>query len=244
MFLKDLCCAGKTLMNFFGHAVIARRKEAARGSAEPHLASAIRAEFVLGAMLPDFASMLRVRPPRVSNSVLEEGVRFHHATDDAFHGSEWFLEFSHQASSFLAARGLSRGSARAVAHVGVELELDGALVHEAPANEAYLSALDAALTKPGAGHISWESSDYEARFQHLCHNLKSRGPPRGDSAPELVAERLRYILASRPRLALDDAGQSVVRDWVVTARPLIVSRAPLLLAEVERRLEIANSLER
>ena len=244
LFLKDLCCAGKTLMNFFGHAVIARRKEAARGCADPRRRNPVRAEFVLGAMLPDFASMLRVRPPRVSNSALEEGVRFHHATDEAFHGSEWFLEFSRQASSFLATNGLSRGSARAVAHVGVELELDRALVQEVAANEAYLSALDAALTKPGAGHISWGSSEHEARFQHLCHSLKIRGAQRGDSSPELVAERLRNILASRPRLALDDAGQSVVRDWVVTARPLIVSRAPLLLTEVERRLEIASSLER
>jgi hypothetical protein len=223
-------------MNFFGHAVIARRKEAALGF--------VRAEFVLGAMLPDFASMLRVRPPEVLSEILADGVRFHHATDDAFHGAESFLEFSHQASSFLLAHGLSRGSARAVAHVGVELVLDGALAHESAANEAYLSAVDVALTKSVASHIQWQSSEYEARFQHLCHSLRSRGAARTDTSAELVAERLRNILANRPRLALDDAGQSVVRDWVVTARPLIVSRAPLLVLEVERRLEIGNSLER
>ncbi len=223
-------------MNFFGHAVIARRKEAARND--------VRAEFVLGAMLPDFASMLGARPPQATGSVLAEGMRFHHATDDAFHGSESFLEFSRLASSFLLANGLSRGSARAVAHVGVELLLDGALAHENAANEAYLSALDAALTKPVAGHIHWETSEYASRFQHLCHSLKSRGALRGDASAEALAERLRNILARRPRLALDDAGQSVVRDWVVAARPLIVSRAPLLVVEVEQRLELANSLER
>lgn len=223
-------------MNFFGHAVIAKRREAARGG--------VRAEFVLGAMLPDFASMLRVRPPQATSGALGEGLRFHHATDDAFHGSESFLEFSRHASSFLAAAGLSRGSSRAVAHVGVELLLDGALAQESAANEAYLSAVDLALTKSVASHIQWQSSEYEARFQHLCHSLKNRGAARTDTSAELVAERLRNILASRPRLALDDAGQSVVRDWVVTARPLIVSRAPLLVLEVERRLEIGNSLER
>jgi hypothetical protein len=223
-------------MNFFGHAVIARRKEAAHGS--------VRAEFILGAMLPDFASMLRVRPPRVTDTALEAGVRFHHATDDAFHGAESFLEFSRLASGFLLHRGLSRGSARAVAHVGVELLLDGALAHESAANEAYLRALDAALTKPVASHITWKTIEYESRFQHLCHTLRSRGPLRSDPSSELIAERLRNILASRPRLALDDAGQSVVRDWVVAARPLIVSRAPLLVVEVERRLKIANGLER
>jgi len=216
-------------MNFFGHAVIASRREATRGE--------VRANFVLGAMLPDFASMLRTRPPRVTDSVLEEGVHFHHSTDDAFHGAESFLEFSRQASSFLLDRGVARGSARAVAHVGVELLLDGALAHEIQANEAYLCALDAALTKPVAGHIKWETIVTESRFEHLCHSLRSRGKVRGDATAELVAERLRNILANRPRLALDDAGQSVVRDWVVAARPLIVVRAPSLVAEVERRLK-------
>jgi hypothetical protein len=228
-------CWGE-IMNFFGHAVIARRKEAARGN--------VRAEFVLGAMLPDFASMLRCRPPRAESSVLEQGVRFHHATDDAFHGSESFLEFSRRASSFLATKGLSRGSARAVAHVGVELVLDGALAAETAANEAYLSALDAALTTQVTSQISWNAHEYAVQFQHLCHSLRRRGAVFGDASAELIAERLRRILASRPRLALDDMGQNVVRDWVVAARPLIVSRAPLLIVEVERRLEIANSFER
>lgn len=219
-------------MNFFGHAVIAKRREASRG--------AVRAEFVLGAMLPDFASMLRVRPPQVGGDALVDGVRFHHATDDAFHGAESFLEFSHQASSFLLERGLSRGSARAVAHVGVELVLDGALAHESGANEAYLSAIDAALTISVASRIKWEKDGQEARFQHLCHNLESRGAVPSDAPPELVAQRLANILAHRPRLALDEAGQSVVRDWVVTARPLIVARAPLLVFEVEQRLGVGK----
>jgi hypothetical protein len=223
-------------MNFFGHAVIARRAEAARG--------AVRAEFVLGAMLPDFAAMLRVRPPRVTHPTLEAGVRFHHATDEAFHGADSFLEFSRLALRFLLDRGVSRGSARAVAHVGVELLLDAALAHESAASEAYLWALDAALTKSVQSHIHWKSGEYEDQFQHLCLSLRARGQVRGDASGEVVAERLRRILAGRPRLALDDAGQSVVRDWIVAARPLIVSRAPLLVAEVERRLELGNSLER
>lgn len=223
-------------MNFFGHAVIARRKEVARGGVRP--------EFVLGAMLPDFASMLRVRPPRADGRELREGILFHHATDEAFHGSESFLEFSRRASSFLLERGLSRGAARAVAHVGVELLLDAALAQENAANEAYLSALDAGLTNDVQGRINWEGAAHELRFQQLCQNLKRRGPLQGDAAPELTADRLRNILAGRPRLALDDAGQSVVRDWVVAARPLILSRAPRLVLEVERRLETATSLER
>ena len=218
-------------MNFFGHALVAQRREATRGP--------VRAEFVLGSMLPDFASMLRVRAPRATLPAVQAGLRFHHLTDEAFHGSHAFLEFSGQASSFLRGHGLSRGSARAVAHVGVELLLDAALVTER-ANEAYLSAIECALTTRVADHIEWQSTDGQARFTHLCHSLASRGAVRADTPPELIAERLRNILAGRPRLALDDAGQTVVRDWAVTTGPLIVSGAPLLLKEVEQRLESAT----
>ena len=221
-------------MNFFGHAWVAQRDEASRGP--------VRAAFVLGAMLPDFASMLRTRPPRVSLPALQAGVAFHHRTDDAFHGTQSFLEFSRQASRFLNERGLARGSARAVAHVGVELLLDGAFAGETAANEAYLSAIEGGLTKEVASRIHWQDVDGEERFRQLCHNLWRRGALVADTPAPLMAERLRNILAERPRLAMDDAGQSVVREWVETARPAIVSGATLLLGEVE--LRIANSLER
>jgi hypothetical protein len=218
-------------MNFFGHALLAQRHEATRGP--------VRAEFVLGAMLPDFACMLRLRPPRSVLAGVAEGLRFHHRTDEAFHGSRSFLELSGQASSFLRSRGLARGSARAVAHVGVELLLDTALV-TASANEAYLSAIECGLTERIRDHIDWQSADGDERFQHLCHNLAKRGAVAADTSAELIAERLRNILASRPRLALDDAGQSVVRDWAMSARPVIVSGASSLLSEVELRLSSIN----
>ena len=67
---------------------------------------------------------------------LAAGLRFHHLTDEAFHGSRSFLEFSGQALSYLSRHGLPRGSARAVAHVGVELLLDTAFAAEISANEA------------------------------------------------------------------------------------------------------------
>lgn len=216
-------------MNFFGHALIAQRDEATRGP--------IRTEFVLGAMLPDFASMLRARPPTVTLDALSAGLSFHHRTDDAFHGSQSFLEFSHQASRFLSDRGVPRGTARAVAHVGVELLLDAACAGENAANEAYLSALAAALTERVRGYIQWQSSDAGERFQHLCHSLRQRGPVQEHPASELVAERLRNILADRPRLAMDDHGLSVVREWVSIARSKITSGAPQLLREVEQRLQ-------
>ena len=215
-------------MNFFGHALLAHRDEATRGP--------IRAEFVLGAMLPDFASMLRTRPPSATLDALTAGLSFHHQTDDAFHGSQSFLEFSRLASSFLSDRGVPRGTARAVAHVGVELLLDAAFARENAANEAYLSAVACALTERVRSYIHWQRNDASERFQHLCHSLRHRGRYQENPASELVAERLRNILADRPRLAMDERGLSVVREWVDSARSQITSGAPQLLREVELRL--------
>jgi len=219
-------------MNFFGHALLAQRDELARGE--------VRAEFVLGAMLPDFASMLRARPPLSTFAPLSAGVSFHHRTDEAFHGSQAFLELSGRAVNFLSERRVSRGTARAVAHVGVELLLDAAFAREDGANEAYLSALSCASTDPVQHGIQWHTHDSGERFQHLCHRLQERGRFSINPASEVIAQRLQGILAGRPRLAMDEHGLSVVRDWVESARSQITSSAPRLLREVEQRLRLAR----
>jgi acyl carrier protein phosphodiesterase len=215
-------------MNFFGHALIAQRDEATRGPT--------RAEFVLGSMLPDFASMLRTRPPAATLDTLRAGISFHHRTDDAFHGSQSFLDFSRQASSFLGDRGVSRGTARAVGHVGVELLLDAAFAREEHANHAYLSAVACASSERVRNGIHWQTKDDHERFQQLCQNLWRRGPFQENPGSELVVERLRNILADRPRLALAPGALSVVGEWVSHAQPRISSGAPQLLREVEQRL--------
>ncbi|HEY4159082.1 MAG TPA: hypothetical protein VGM29_13330 [Polyangiaceae bacterium] len=208
-------------MNFFGHAVLAARTSPSDA-------------FVLGAMLPDFASMLGARLPRTSHAELAAGVRFHHRTDDAFHGAPSFLAISREALRFLLERGVRKGSARAVAHVGVELELDRALSGDLHARARYRAAL--ACIDDVAAEITWNDPTTTPRLVALCHSLFARGILREEPAPELMAERLRRILEGRPRLRLDDAGQSVVREWIVAARPSIVSRAPTLVRELEQRL--------
>jgi len=220
-------------MNFFGHALLAQRVEATRGP--------VRAEFVLGAMLPDFASMLRARPPRSTLDSLSAGVSFHHRTDEAFHDSRAFLEFSRRALGFMNTRGVSRGTARAVAHVGVELLLDAAFAGDDRANEAYLSAIGRTSTDRVQPFIHWHDSDTSQRFQHLCHSLHERGSVQENPPSELIADRLRSILADRPRLAMDEHGLSVVREWIENARSQIVSGAPQLLHEVEQRLQLVRS---
>jgi len=50
-------------MNFFGHTVLAVRR-----GGDP--------SFVLGAMLPDFATMIRARPPRPEHTGIGAGMQF------------------------------------------------------------------------------------------------------------------------------------------------------------------------
>jgi hypothetical protein len=207
-------------VNFFGHTVLAVRR-----SSEP--------AFVLGSMLPDFATMIRARPPGVEHRDIESGMQFHWKTDEVFHQSAAFLTLSHQALTWLSARGVQRGSALAVAHIGVEVLLDAALAGDDCAQAAYRAALE------GAGelgrHIGW-ASDERARFAGLRARLLARGPIAGDIAPETVAERLRYALADRPRLSLDDDSVRAVRDWARIARPDVDACAAPLVRELAELL--------
>jgi hypothetical protein len=215
-------------VNFFGHAVVA----CWRSDAPP---------FVLGAMLPDFAGMIRARPPSSDHAELARGISFHHATDHAFHGSTVFRSLTAQAYSALVAQGVRRGSARAVAHVGVELLLDAALAEEAGARNAYRAALVSAREPALSARIRWRDDYERGRFAELCSVLESRGVASQHGAPELVALRLSRALADRPRLALDDAAERVVRSWAEDARDAVLRSAPGLINELRHALSFALS---
>jgi hypothetical protein len=212
-------------VNFFGHAVLAVRR-----SADP--------AFVLGAMLPDFATMIRARPPLTEHAAIDQGMRFHWRTDDAFHRSQAFGDLTHAAVTWLSARGVRSGSALAAAHVGVEILLDAALAGDAPAQQAYLAALDGAAPRALGRHVTWASDDQSVRFDHLRERLRARGAIVGDIAPGVVADRLRRALADRPRLALDDAAELAVREWVPTARAKISDCAAPLVQDLAAQLSI------
>jgi len=203
-------------VNFFGHTVLAVRR-----STEP--------AFVLGSMLPDFATMIRARPPRSEHTDIDSGMQFHWRTDEVFHRSAAFLTLTRQAVVWLSARGVRSGSAIAVAHIGVEVLLDAALSDDACAQRAYRAALEGAAPDELGRYIGWVSAQQRDRFGALRARLLARGAITADIAPETVAERLRYALADRPRLSLDDASVLTVRDWARIARPDInASAAPLL----------------
>lgn len=91
-------------MNFFGHAVVAGWTGAEAG-------------VVLGSMLPDFESMVKVRVVEVRDNDIQQGVDLHHRTDDAFHRAPTFLSLCAEALAQLTAREWEdRGEAFAKLH--------------------------------------------------------------------------------------------------------------------------------
>jgi hypothetical protein len=204
-------------MNFFGHAAVA-----SRFSDDP--------AFVLGAMLPDFSGMLGLREPKVAEGTLLQGIRFHHVTDDAFHGLALFRSLCSEAMLTLSARGVTAGTRRAVAHVGVELLIDAELAESGHARAAYVAALRAVHDRRLVVHIDWPP-EHRTRLARLATLLEERSGGAKPSAA-VVVERLSRALSSRPRLAIADTALGAVAEWVELARERVVASAPALLSEL------------
>ena len=159
-------------------------------------------------------------------------MQFHYRTDEVFHRSAGFVELARSAFEWLVVRGVERGRARAVAHVGVELLLDGYLARDVRVHRAYLGALESGAPGELGRHLSWGSPGGHLGFEDLRARLLSRGVTADEPTPEVTSQRLRRALAGRPRLALDDPTELVTRDWVIVARPLVAARAAPLAEEV------------
>jgi hypothetical protein len=184
-------------MNFLAHTAVA-------------LASSDEPPFLLGAGLPDLASMARVRIDRSRlRGGVQEGVRCHLRSDEVFHAHPEFRRGTAQMRSMLADGGLRPGAVRAVAHVGWELMLDGTLVRT-PAEAAFRRglAVGANVTQVVA------PADRERWIEFLGWweqaPMSSRRLRYDD--PEWVTERLHRILAARPRLAFAEEDGPTVAD--------------------------------
>jgi hypothetical protein len=216
-------------MNFFGHAALAADHF---GSVHPTPDGSELGRLCVGAMLPDFVGMLRLGKPRLTDEALARGVSFHHRTDHVFHDLPSFQQLSRRTFAWLSQRSLPRGPARAVAHVGIEMLLDEVMARDAAARAAYLCALAVPLDQA----LSFEApSDFE-RLETLRGNLRQRAATQLDPTADLVALRVRRTLEGRPRLATDDAGELLLREWVTLARPWVAAEAPRLLASLRAQL--------
>ncbi len=214
-------------MNFFAHSFIAADR-------------AEHPRFLLGSMLPDLTGMLGARIAELPDSEVRAGVAHHHATDAAFHGSPCFARLCAEAIHTLTTRGLERGSARAVGHVGIELLLDGTLSHDKDARRRYTEALAQANQTPLDQLVVLRNADHHEVLRRGITRLIAAPVPQGYRDPEFVVARLHHMLAPRPRLALREGDLAAVHDWVRSAKAELVSSGPQLLAEVRAALRAAQ----
>ncbi|MDX2052485.1 MAG: hypothetical protein SFV15_08850 [Polyangiaceae bacterium] len=216
------------VMNFFGHACIAARRERS-------------AEFILGAMLPDFASMLGARGTHSTCDETAAGIRFHHATDRVFHETRNFKDLSLASSNWLSARALDRGPARAVAHIGTEILLDTFLAQEDGALLAYTGALCVGTKAGQLPNVTISPPHLETALPKLCGTLLEATPRLADPRPEAIALRVFRTLSHRPKLALKDTEVSLVTDWARHFAPEVCSVAASWMQELENELKGAHS---
>jgi hypothetical protein len=205
-------------VNFFGHAAVASWSAQGSGS-------------VLGAMLPDFATMSRARLAEPTDATVAHGIALHHDTDRVFHQAPPVLALMRELDDRLAQLGCARGPRRAVAHIGVELLLDGVLVDEAAYRDSYLS---------GLGHdpsgVRWRDDGDDARFATLLARLRAHGVPEDLRRAESIALRLQRMLAHRPLLAPSPADLVAIRTALAAHQPRVEVAADTVLRMVRAQL--------
>ncbi|HEY8547486.1 MAG TPA: hypothetical protein VIL36_20630 [Acidimicrobiales bacterium] len=172
-------------MNFLGHTHVAR----ATGGDDPR--------FLLGAVLPDLASMAGVRVDRAALPAgpLADGIRCHLDVDAAFHALPAFREGMAGIRAALAPHELGRGATRAIGHIGWELLLDGTLLGTST-EAAFWRAMDVAHRHVDA--VPAADRDRWSRF--LDRWFTTPRPRLRYDDPEWVAERLYLMLSHRPHL--------------------------------------------
>ncbi|MFT7598508.1 MAG: hypothetical protein ACI8TP_001429 [Acidimicrobiales bacterium] len=206
-------------MNVGGHLAVA-----AEISDEP--------TFWLGSVLPDLGAIGRFRLlGTVDHSTVTAGIAFHHDTDAAFHSHPWFVDIQSRLHGSLVAAGLTRGAARAIAHVGPELLLDGSYLADRDKHDQAL----AAVATIGDGLASLVAIDSEGWMIHL-RRVAEVGLPTDYADPAAVAARLHRILMRRPRLSFEETCVDDVAEILAERRLEIETIAGPLLAELVSQL--------
>lgn len=185
-------------MNYFGHAAVAS------WAATPVAATA------LGAMLPDFATMSGTRLAISDDARIAEGIALHHTTDAVFHHLPSVLALMRELDERLASAGCARGPRRAVAHIGVELLLDGMLVGDAGYRDVYVGAL-----AHETHAVRFRDEDDQPRFAALHQRLHAYGVPLDLQQPDSIVHRLHRMLARRPLLAPSASDLAAIRTSLV-----------------------------
>jgi hypothetical protein len=187
-----------------------------------------------GAMLPDFSSMCRARVTGTHDDDVASGIELHHATDAAFHQLPAVIGLMRELDERLDRGGCARGPRRAVAHIGVELLLDGILIDEATYREAYLLGLEYEAI------LLWRDDGDAERFAGLIARLRSYGVPEDLRRPEAIGFRLARMLANRPLLAPSSSDLSVINMALLEHKPRVEVAADTVIRALRAALETAG----
>lgn len=173
----------------------------------------VRNRFLFGTALPDFAAIGRFQlQGDPDDPAVAAGVDLHHATDNAFHGSEWFVANSQAVRERLEKRGINRGAARACGHVGVELLLDGHLLATHSPLRAEAEGVLELADDGDLGLSDLVTDDRRADWVQHLERISTWPLPGDYDQPAAVAERLHRILRSRRRLAFGPEGITIVAE--------------------------------
>lgn len=208
-------------MNYFGHAALAAE----------HRPDAL---FVLGAMLPDLAGMLRSPCPRSSEGRLRAGLAFHHATDAVFHVCPSFVALNLEGCQALRQAGVGRGPARATAHLVTEMLLDAYLAEEPLRAELYLEALR--LGSAPETVLVWERIEDAEGFRGLTAHLHGHGAGLHRAEPEHLVRRVARTLQGRSRIEPNAAELAKIGVWAAEHARFVFDRADQLLGELRAGL--------
>lgn len=187
-------------------------------------------------MLPDLCAMAR-RPCLHQNGAdVDEGHAFHLATDAVFHQTEMFIHHNHRVLSELRTIGISRGPARACAHMGVEMLIDAQLTTNASYLDAYLDALRwgaAQLSQPDQSELAqhWSPSD-RTSFAELLLVLVDRGRAVFEASQQRIHDRLLGALRHRPRLSPSPPELLKIAHTLASDQ-LVVANVEALLSEMQ-----------
>jgi hypothetical protein len=207
-------------VNYFGHAAVASWRQRRGG-------------FPLGAMLPDFSTMCGARVTGTSDTDVADGIALHHETDKVFHQLPVVTGLMRELDERLARGGCARGPRRAVAHIGVELLLDGVLVDNSDYRDAYILGLE--YDAP----LMWRDEGDDQRYATLITRLRSYGVPDDLHRPEAIAHRLSRMLAHRPLLAPSPQDLVVITVALVEHKPRIEVATDTVLHALRGRLASA-----
>jgi hypothetical protein len=204
-------------VNYFGHAAVASWSSPEAGT-------------ILGAMLPDFESMTGARVASTTDEAVQAGIAVHHVTDAAFHKLPAATALMRELDERLASAGCARGPRLAVAHVGVELLLDGILVDEPSYADAFVR---------GLGHdpaITWRDDGDDRRFAALVTRMRAYGVPYDLRRVDAIVHRLQRILGHRPLLAPSPDDLRAIAASLADHRPRVEVAADTVLRGVRAAL--------